>query len=101
MASWETSGIVWDVARRIEAMDEMRIDVQLVSPTDVFYQYHQEPEVTEQIAREANEEIAGMVRDHPRRFMGARDAPHAGSEAGGGRDGTWDGRARAHRFHDG
>ena len=66
---------LWDVARRIEAMDEMRIDIQLVSPTDVFYQYHQEPEVTEQIAREANEEIAGMVRDHPRRFMGLGTLP--------------------------
>ena len=65
----------WDVARRIEAMDEMRIDVQLVSPTDVFYQYHQEPDVTEQIAREANEEIAGMVQDHPGRFMGLGTLP--------------------------
>ncbi len=66
---------LWDVSKRIEAMDEMRIDVQLVSPTDVFYQYHQEPEVTEQIAREANEEIAGMVRDHPQRFMGLGTLP--------------------------
>lgn len=65
----------WDVPRRIEAMDELRIDVQLVSPTDVFYQYHQRPEVTERIAQEANEEIAGMVRDHPERFMGLGTLP--------------------------
>ena len=56
-------------------MDELRIDVQLVSPTDVFYQYHQAPEVTERIAQEANEEIAGMVRDHPDRFMGLGTLP--------------------------
>jgi aminocarboxymuconate-semialdehyde decarboxylase len=65
----------WDVAKRLETMDELRIDVQLVSPTDVFYQYHQRPEVTEVIAREANEEIAGMVRDHPDRFMGLGTLP--------------------------
>jgi aminocarboxymuconate-semialdehyde decarboxylase len=66
---------LWDVDRRLEEMDRLRIDVQLVSPTDVFYQYEQEPEVTERIAAEANEEIAGMVRDHPTRFMGLGTLP--------------------------
>jgi len=65
----------WDVGKRLETMDELGIDVQLVSPTDVFYQYHQAPEVTERISREANEEIAGMVRDHPDRFMGLGTLP--------------------------
>jgi len=55
----------WDVPRRLEEMDRLRVDVQLVSPTDVFYQYDREPEITETIAREANEEIAGMVRSTP------------------------------------
>jgi aminocarboxymuconate-semialdehyde decarboxylase len=66
---------LWDVDRRLEEMDRLRIDVQLVSPTDVFYQYEQQPEVTERIAAEANEEIAGMVRDHPTRFMGLGTLP--------------------------
>jgi len=66
---------LWDVGRRLEEMDRLRIDVQLVSPTDVFYQYDQEPEVTERIAGEANEEIAGMVRDHSTRFMGLGTLP--------------------------
>ena len=65
----------WDVARRLEEMDRLRIDVQLVSPTDVFYQYDQVPAVTERIAQEANEEIAGMVRAHPERFMGLGTLP--------------------------
>jgi aminocarboxymuconate-semialdehyde decarboxylase len=65
----------WEIPKRLETMDELRIDVQLVSPTDVFYQYHQAPEVTERIAHEANEEIAGMVRDHPDRFMGLGTLP--------------------------
>ena len=66
---------LWDVPRRLEEMDRLRIDVQLVSPTDVFYQYDQTPEVTEAIARDANDEIAGMVRDHPDRFMGLGTLP--------------------------
>jgi len=65
----------WDIGKRLETMDQLRIDVQLVSPTDVFYQYHQAPEVTERIAQEANEEIGGMVRDHPDRFMGLGTLP--------------------------
>lgn len=65
----------WDVDRRLQEMDRLRIDVQAVSPTDVFYQYDREPKVTERIARDANEEIAGMVRDHPGRFMGLGTLP--------------------------
>lgn len=65
----------WDVDRRIQEMDRLRIDVQAVSPTDVFYQYDREPEVTERIARDANEEIASMVREHPDRFMGLGTLP--------------------------
>ncbi|MEX0756282.1 MAG: amidohydrolase family protein [Actinomycetota bacterium] len=65
----------WSVQKRIETMDELRIDIQLVSPTDVFYQYDQAPEVTERISQEANEEIAGMVRDHPDRFTGLGTLP--------------------------
>jgi aminocarboxymuconate-semialdehyde decarboxylase len=65
----------WDVAERLATMDALRIDVQAVSATDVFYQYHQQPEVTERIAREVNDEIAGMVRDHPGRFMGLGSLP--------------------------
>lgn len=65
----------WDVAKRLQTMDELRIDVQAVSATDVFYQYHQAPGVTERIAREVNDEIAGMVRDHPDRFLGLGSLP--------------------------
>ncbi|MGH2993619.1 MAG: amidohydrolase family protein, partial [Solirubrobacterales bacterium] len=60
----------WLPERRIEEMDAIGVDVQVVSPTDVFYQYDRDPETTATIARECNEEIAEMVRDHPDRFMG-------------------------------
>ena len=57
---------------RIEDDGRARIDVQLVSPTDVFYQYQQDPRSRRRISREANEEVAGMVRDHPGPVHGPR-----------------------------
>jgi aminocarboxymuconate-semialdehyde decarboxylase len=65
----------WGIERRLETMDQLRIDVQLVSPTDVFYQYQQDPEVTATISREANDEIAEMTRAHPERFWGLGTLP--------------------------
>jgi aminocarboxymuconate-semialdehyde decarboxylase len=56
-------------------MDEMGVDVQLVSPTDCFYQYHREPEETELIAEECNDEVSEMTRDYPSRFMGLGTLP--------------------------
>ena len=53
---------LWSLDQRIEAMDSDGIDVQLTSPTDVFYQYHQDPAVTATIAAEVNDEVAEMVR---------------------------------------
>jgi aminocarboxymuconate-semialdehyde decarboxylase len=65
----------WLPDRRLEEMDELGIDVQLVSSTDVFYQYDQEPTVTAAIARACNDELAELVRAHPTRFMGIGTAP--------------------------
>jgi aminocarboxymuconate-semialdehyde decarboxylase len=66
---------LWSVPRRLEEMDELGIDMQLVSPTIDFYQYHRNAAVTARIATETNDEIAGMVRDRPDRFMGLGTLP--------------------------
>lgn len=65
----------WPSARRIEAMDELGVDVQLVSPTDSFYQYDRDAESTERIAQECNDEVAEMCNDRPDRFMGLGTLP--------------------------
>ena len=65
----------WGPEQRLQAMDESLVDVQLLSPTDCFYQYHREPAVTARIASECNDEVAAMVRDHPARFMGLGTLP--------------------------
>jgi aminocarboxymuconate-semialdehyde decarboxylase len=65
----------WTLGQRIEAMDADGIDVQLTSPTDVFYQYHRESAATEMIARSVNEEVAEMVRARPDRIAGLGTVP--------------------------
>ena len=66
---------LWTTEQRLEEMDRIGLDTQMVSPTDVFYQYNQELEVTAKIARECNEEISELVRDYPDRFMGLGTLP--------------------------
>lgn len=66
---------LWTTERRIEEMDRIGLDTQMVSPTDVFYQYNQEPAVTAKIASECNQEISELSRDHPDRFMGLGTLP--------------------------
>ena len=65
----------WDPARRVEEMDRLGVDVQLVSPTDCFYQYRLAPARTAAIATDCNDEVAEMVRDRPDRFMGLGTLP--------------------------
>ena len=65
----------WSTARRIEEMDRMGVDMQLVSPTDAFYQYRQDAKTTATIAAEVNDEIAELKRDHPTRFGGLGTLP--------------------------
>jgi aminocarboxymuconate-semialdehyde decarboxylase len=65
----------WLPDRRIEEMDALGIDVQLVSATDVFYQYDREPAVTAAIARDVNDELAELVRSRPDRFMAIGTVP--------------------------
>jgi aminocarboxymuconate-semialdehyde decarboxylase len=61
--------------RRVEEMDRDGIDVQLLSPTDSFYQYQLKPSATARIAAECNDEVAEMVRDRPDRFLGLGTLP--------------------------
>ena len=66
---------LWAPEQRIEEMDQLGVDMQVVSPTDCFYQYDRDPQNTAEIAADANEEMAEMVRDHPDRFMGIGTLP--------------------------
>jgi len=71
----ENSGFVMTAEERIADMDALGVDMQLVSPTDGFYQYSNAPETTAAIARESNDDITELVERHPDRFAGLGTLP--------------------------
>jgi aminocarboxymuconate-semialdehyde decarboxylase len=60
---------------RLKDMDAQGVDVQVLSVHTPFFGYHLGAAQGRQLAREVNDEIAGMVREHPRRFAGLGTLP--------------------------
>jgi aminocarboxymuconate-semialdehyde decarboxylase len=60
---------------RIQDMDAQKVDVQVVSIHTPFFGYHLDPAQGRALAREVNDEIAGMTRQWPQRFAGLATLP--------------------------
>jgi aminocarboxymuconate-semialdehyde decarboxylase len=60
---------------RLADMDEMGVDMQVLTPNVGFYQYFNDLDVTKAVARECNDEIAEMVLERPDRFEGMGTVP--------------------------
>lgn len=60
---------------RIAEMDELGVDVHVLTVNAGFFKYELDPQVTKVIARECNEEIAEMMHGHPDRFTGLATVP--------------------------
>lgn len=60
---------------RLRDMDEQGIDVQVVSIHTPFFSYHLDSDQGRQLAREVNDEIAGMTQQWPERFAGLATLP--------------------------
>ena len=60
---------------RIAEMDEMGVDVHVLTSNTGFFKYELDDALTREIARECNEELAEMMRAHPDRFMGLASIP--------------------------
>ena len=60
---------------RIAEMDEMGVDVHVLTSNTGFFKYDLDAALTREIARECNEELAEMMRAHPDRFMGLASIP--------------------------
>ena len=63
------------LAERLVDMDQLGVDMQLITPTVGFYQYGNDLAVTKRIARECNDEIGEIVEMHPTRFAGLATLP--------------------------
>ena len=63
------------VEERLKDMDAQGVDVQVVSIHTPFFGYHLDGAQGRALAREVNDEIAGMVRQWPQRFAGLATLP--------------------------
>ena len=71
----EIGPLLTDLERRLEKMDRMRVDVQLVSPSPAHYHTWAGPELARSITRTVNEGIAELCAARPDRLVGLGMAP--------------------------
>jgi aminocarboxymuconate-semialdehyde decarboxylase len=65
----------WDPLRRIEECDRLGVAVQVLSTVPVMFSYWAKPEHGHDLSRLLNDHLAGVVREHPRRFAGLGTLP--------------------------
>ena len=68
-------GFAKGLSDRFVEMDELGVEMQMLSPTIGFYQYDNDLDTTRTVARECNDEVAEMVIAHPDRFCGVGTLP--------------------------
>ena len=68
-------GFTKTIAERIEDMDAIGVDRQLITPSVGFYQYENDLDTATQIAQECNQEMAEIVDRHPDRFSALGTLP--------------------------
>jgi len=71
----EVSANCYDADVRLGECDEHRVDVQVLSTVPVMFSYWAEPKDTHDLSKLLNDHIAGVVQQHPKRFVGLGTLP--------------------------
>lgn len=66
---------IFDVDRRLRHMDDIGIDVQVLSIPPWLYFYPADPKTGLELAQKLNNAIAAVVNDHPDRFLALATVP--------------------------
>ena len=65
----------WSPQRRIEDCDRCGVGMQALSTVPIMFSYWAKPEDALDLSRLLNDHIAGVVADHPKRFVGLGTLP--------------------------
>src|SRR5262245_66665599 len=74
-ASFTSPKVRFTVEERLKDMDAQGVDMQVVSIHTPFFGHHLDGAQGLALAREVNDEIAGMVNQRPQRFAGLATLP--------------------------
>lgn len=71
----EVRANTWDPETRMKDCDEHNVNVQVLSTIPVLFSYWAKADHAYDVSRFLNDHIAGVVRDHPKRFIGLGTLP--------------------------
>ncbi len=70
-----TPRTVWTPEQRLREMDELDVDVHVLSTNSFLYFYERDAATTTAMARECNDYVSQLTREHPDRFAGFATLP--------------------------
>ena len=70
-----TPRTTWTPEQRLQEMDELNVDVHVLSTNSFFYFYERDAAAITAMARECNDYVSQLTRDHPSRFAGFATLP--------------------------
>ena len=70
-----TPRTTWTPEQRLREMDELQVDLHVLSTNSYLYGYERESAAAIPMAQECNDYVAALVREHPARFAGFATLP--------------------------